>query len=891
MADWRDTRLWRSTLGERPNDAHAKPREQLRSAYEHFHNRAETLAAEIARDLPAFTVHDITHLDALWEMADLLLAEQDELSPAEAFVFGASVLTHDLGLGLAAYSHGIDDLKQTPLWTSAVHSHLFRVLGRGPTRAELNDPPSDVVKAVTVELLRDNHARQAAKLPLVAWGENPEYYLIDDVDLRVTYGTLVGQLASSHWFDAEELPGRFTAVLGAAPAFPKSWTVDPLRVACLLRTADLAHLDARRAPGFLRALRDIKGIAERHWRFQEHLSQPRREDDRLIYTAPRPFKLDEAAAWWLCFDTLSSLDRELRGVDALLADEGRRRFAARSVAKVERPSRLIDVIPTEGWLPIDARPKISDVVGLIERIGGEELYGSSPLVSLRELVENAADAVRARRAMTASQRSRPGAATYHGAVWVAAKKIGESWELHVSDNGVGMDVNVMTGPLLDFGASYWSSSEMTAELPELAGSTFAPTGKYGIGFYSVFMLGQSVSVTSRRFDASVADTHILQFDDGLRSRPILRAAASPEQMPDGGTSVHVRLGGSLVGSLEDLLAYGRLGGDWTLKDLCQWLFPALDVDVYTAEGDDEYQLSVEADDWLRISAADLLRRAALDEYPFRLPEQETSLRRTSELITAITDEAGVTVARIAIAPGFKHPRFRYMDILDLGVVTIGGARAEMSTRHIAGTMLGRSARVARDFATPVLSTQALAQWATEQARRLGPYCDDAAHEAHVAQTIIACNGDSGQLKVGQVATGWLTMSEMVEWARDRSEFLLLSAMDLDAQVRDAGEPQLADGVIVLELLGGGVISGFSSRATIGDWPRPLDPDKRRYYKYLGPSSAAGAFVCAVAKVWGVEWRPLLDTLNDGLTDNSVHVIGTSLKGESVELAATHIVRT
>jgi len=71
------------------------------------------LVAQIAAAIPGLTVHDLTHLDALWETASLVSEGAITLSPAETFVFGASILLHDSAMSLAAYPHGLDDLKQT----------------------------------------------------------------------------------------------------------------------------------------------------------------------------------------------------------------------------------------------------------------------------------------------------------------------------------------------------------------------------------------------------------------------------------------------------------------------------------------------------------------------------------------------------------------------------------------------------------------------------------------------------------------------------------------------------------------------------------------------------------------------------------------------------------
>src|SRR3546814_11463276 len=66
-------------------------------------------------------------------------------------------------------------------------------------------------------------------------------------------------------------------------------------------------------------------------------------------------------------------------------------------------------------------------------------------------------------------------------------------------------------------------------------------GKYGIGFFSIFMLGDLVRVISRRFDRDTQSARVLEFRHGLGSRPNLRNA-DPKEVPlDGGTRIEVKL--------------------------------------------------------------------------------------------------------------------------------------------------------------------------------------------------------------------------------------------------------------------------------------------------------------------------------------------------------------
>lgn len=147
---------------------------------------------------------------------------------------------------------------------------------------------------------------------------------------------------------------EFGRVVGAPHYCPPEWTIDPLKVACILRLADGTQIDARRAPILVRHITSLSASAEPRWQFQQKLNKPYLNEDSLVFTAGRPFSLAEAESWWLCLDVLRMIDRELRSVDSLFADKGYARFAARRVAGVESPDRLVPYVETDGWLPINA---------------------------------------------------------------------------------------------------------------------------------------------------------------------------------------------------------------------------------------------------------------------------------------------------------------------------------------------------------------------------------------------------------------------------------------------------------------------------------------------------------------------------------------------------------
>ena len=459
MPEFKESRLWKESLGCNSQDETSSFREGLRKEYDDFRNRAKYLAGEIAKSLPDFTIHDISHSDSLWHLASIVSGSNFKINPMEAFVLGGSFLIHDLGMGLAAYPEGIDQLKKEPIWNDNIACLLKEKLDITPTKEEIDNPDNEIVRQATEEILRGLHAKRAEQLCDIFWREgNKEYYLIENLELRRKYGPIIGKIAQSHWLPVSRLAEQFPSKIGALPGYPSDWNIDPIKLACLLRAADAVHIDASRAPSFLRILRKPSEISRDHWIFQEHLQQPFVENNRLKFTSGDQFPIKEAPAWWLCFDVLKMIDRELRQIDALLTDMGRGRLEACGVAGIEDANRLAELVPTKDWIPIDAQIRITNLPSLIKKLGGEHLYGKKPVIPLRELIQNGCDAIRARRIVE------PRSIDW-GNVYVRLGKDSEGDWLEVEDSGIGMSREVLTGPFLDFGKSYWGSTLMINEFP------------------------------------------------------------------------------------------------------------------------------------------------------------------------------------------------------------------------------------------------------------------------------------------------------------------------------------------------------------------------------------------------------------------------------------------
>jgi hypothetical protein len=155
----------------------------------------------------------------------MLCGSSVTLTPAEGYVLGCAFIFHDAAMGAASYQESVPSAIGKSRWHDLLASFIVNETGNWPTAEELASPDEEIARQCTEHAIRELHAAHAAKLVEQSWptSSGNALFLIEDLQLRESYGPLIGDLAASHWWPAERLESDFRRRRGSLPWQPPQW--------------------------------------------------------------------------------------------------------------------------------------------------------------------------------------------------------------------------------------------------------------------------------------------------------------------------------------------------------------------------------------------------------------------------------------------------------------------------------------------------------------------------------------------------------------------------------------------------------------------------------------------------------------------------------------------
>ena len=257
--------------------------------------------------------------------------------------------------------------------------------------------------------------------------------------------------------------------------------------ALLLRLADLLDIDENRTPMHLYQLINPEGIGDLEWRQhfeiknaqKIYFNKTTKQKVIRLYGESKDPKVHRKLLKYIDYVNQELLD------SINLSDT----FQNKKYAIIFK-SNIENMIQTKTFTFSDFRLDL-DYNAVTKLLMGEHIYGDKKY-GLRELVQNSIDACMLMREISQNHKDyqyrkyEP----YINVIFNRDKK-----EVMITDNGVGMSLDILKKYFLNVGVSYYSSNEY-----KYKGYAYNPIGNYGIGFLSCFMLSSDVNIESKRYD-------------------------------------------------------------------------------------------------------------------------------------------------------------------------------------------------------------------------------------------------------------------------------------------------------------------------------------------------------------------------------------------------------
>lgn len=270
-------------------------------------------------------------------------------------------------------------------------------------------------------------------------------------------------------------------------------------IAMCLRVADVLEIDPERTPSVILKHRNISGRSIPYWLKDQEIELSVSNGFINFYARPQKAFLHKAID-----ETIEQIEHEINLCNQLKIKKPIHVYNTLDLDnyKWELGLQSKDVKPFDdsyNYIKGSFRPNVTKV---LELLGGEELYGNS-LVAIRELLQNAFDAVKEKIAY----KRLTGGLT--DSVW--QDKLGEEYLVSLSlikdvegtwlvckDQGAGMTKDIIENYFLVSGAS---QKHQTSELIRkcfAANIEFERTGQFGIGVLSYFMIADKIVIKTKR---------------------------------------------------------------------------------------------------------------------------------------------------------------------------------------------------------------------------------------------------------------------------------------------------------------------------------------------------------------------------------------------------------
>lgn len=459
-----------------------------------------------------YTKHDISHVDGMLGLLDDIIVDKarNVMTPTDWLMLVLSVYFHDIGMIITSDEFENRENDEDFMdYLNTIDKKYYEDL-----------KPENRDKAVYQDYVRNHHGDRVydwiSNVCSAPTSDSPIDKLLYDIlhPLSSQFRKDLARVCKSHqekladMFKDEDADVRY--------AQDKNSKVNLIYCAAALRTADLLHVNSERTPNVDFLLISPKNAySRREWVKQKAVTCIKPKDERDKDGAVDPNKekhLFEVRAEFSDDDAYSHFNRYLDDADKELLETNKfcRESSRKNNDDYHFPWDGIDRerIITKNFSAEKLRFEL-DKDNILKLLIGHTLYSDANVV-LRELAQNAIDAG---RLMDSKEKESSRFEPRVEIDWNSKDRI-----LKVSDNGVGMNEDVIRNYLFKVGVSCYRSDSFKKENPD-----FHSISRFGIGILTCFMVSDEIDITTRHYVEKVA--HLIKIRN-LEGEFILRHDAS-----------------------------------------------------------------------------------------------------------------------------------------------------------------------------------------------------------------------------------------------------------------------------------------------------------------------------------------------------------------------------
>jgi molecular chaperone HtpG len=534
-----------------------------------------------------YTDHGVRHIENVLKTCELLIADKawEVFTREDSAVLVLATLSHDLGMLISVdgFRYLVDSRRDSRkiqpddqpwhrLWREFQlearrfdGSRLIKILG-SPEPVPIQDLEPDHFSErgmkIAGEFLRRHHHRLSHEI--VAFGmpiEKTILPLFQDVPEHLR--DLAGIVARSHGLSIRE--SLEPLVNRGGSCHREHRHIHPPFLMSLVRLSDYLDLDIGRTPASVLASKSLKSpVSRREWWSHRAIvdCNAQTDDPECLQVFAEPMALSDVSTFIMIEEKVAGIQKELDMCWAVLG-EVYGRFAPLNMLslKIRRIRSNLREPSTINQLPfVPFKASVETARADLLKLLIEPLYGDHPGIGIRELIQNAIDAVREMDFILAKRPSlQPGdREEIEGDVLVSFEKDsdGNPW-VTVTDRGIGMTWETVCKYYLTAGASFRESDVWKKRFADDEGkSQVLRSGRFGIGVLAAFLLGDRVYVSTRHVEEP--ENRGIQFEFGLDDTSIEMRWARRKV----GSTIRVRTTNRILERLMDSVYWRQERWDW-----------------------------------------------------------------------------------------------------------------------------------------------------------------------------------------------------------------------------------------------------------------------------------------------------------------------------------------